>query len=62
MPGPQATATAPLRLAKANPDSIIPKMGLDELMGSNYINIAIFLAILIALVHLGGTEQDHVRL
>ena len=40
--------TAPL--AKDNPDSIIPKMGLDELMGSNYINIAIFLAILIALV------------
>ena len=40
--------TAPL--AKANPSAILPKLGLDELMGSNYINLGIFLAILVAIV------------
>ncbi len=40
--------TAPL--AKANPSAILPKLGLDELMGSNYINLGIFLAILVAII------------
>lgn len=37
-------------LDKANPSAILPKMGLDELMGSNWMNIAIFLAIIIAVI------------
>ncbi|MDD4075233.1 MAG: ABC transporter permease, partial [Eubacteriales bacterium] len=34
-------------LGSANPAGIIPKLGLDELLGSNYMNISIFIAILI---------------
>lgn len=37
-------------LAQANPTALIPRMGLDELMGSNYMNISIFIAILFAFV------------
>lgn len=37
-------------LASANPEAILPKLGLDELMGSRYINIGIFLAILVAVI------------
>lgn len=40
--------TAPL--AAANPDAIIPKAGLDELLGSNYMNISIFIAIAFAII------------
>lgn len=35
-------------LATANPDAMIPKAGLDSLMGSNYMNISIFIVIIIA--------------
>ncbi len=35
-------------LSYANPDAIIPKAGLDTLFNSNYMNISIFLAIIIA--------------
>ena len=35
-------------LSAANPGAILPKMGLDELMGSNFMNIGIFLGILVA--------------
>ncbi len=37
-------------LAIANKDAILPKLGLDALMGSNYMNIGIFLAVLIAII------------
>ncbi len=37
-------------LAKANPDAIIPKGGLDEFFGSNYMNISIFIAIFFAII------------
>jgi len=37
-------------LKAANESAILPKLGLDKLMGSNYINIAIFLAIGVAFV------------
>lgn len=37
-------------LGAANPLAIIPKWGLDRLFGSTYMNISIFIAILIALV------------
>ncbi|MGE4353386.1 MAG: ABC transporter permease [Oscillospiraceae bacterium] len=37
-------------LAKANPDAIIPKVGLDKFMDSNYMNISIFIAILFAIL------------
>lgn len=37
-------------LGAANPDAIIPKAGLDVLFDSNYINISIFIAILVAIV------------
>ena len=40
--------TAPLK--DANLSGILPKMGLDELMNSRFINIGIFLAIIIAVV------------
>ena len=33
-----------------NPEATIPKAGLDQLMGSNYINIGVFIAIFIALI------------
>ncbi len=37
-------------LAKANPDAIIPKLGLDEFFGSNYMNISIFIAVFFAII------------
>lgn len=37
-------------LSIANSSAIIPKMGLNELMGSNYMNISIFIAIIIAVI------------
>ncbi len=37
-------------LKAANESAILPKLGLDELMGSNYMNVAIFLAIVVAFV------------
>lgn len=46
--GPQSDRTA--SLAVANPSGMIPKAGLDQLMGSNYMNISIFLVIFIAII------------
>ena len=37
-------------LSSANPQAILPKLGLDELMDSRYINIGIFIAILMAIL------------
>ena len=37
-------------LSAANPSAILPKMGMDQAMGSNYMNIAIFVAIITAFV------------
>lgn len=37
-------------LATANPGALIPKLGLDELMNSNYMNISIFIAIVFAVI------------
>lgn len=37
-------------LGAANPSAIIPKCGFDKLLGSNYMNISIFIVILIAIV------------
>jgi len=37
-------------LKHANLDALIPKLGLDELLGTNYVNIGIFVAILLALI------------
>ncbi|MEA5059558.1 MAG: ABC transporter permease [Candidatus Pelethousia sp.] len=37
-------------LAQANPGGMIPKAGLDELMHSNYMNISIFIAVLVAIL------------
>lgn len=37
-------------LGSANPAGIIPKLGLDKLLGSNYMNISIFIAILFAVI------------
>lgn len=37
-------------LGAANPEAIIPKAGLDVLLGSNYINISIFIAVAVALI------------
>lgn len=37
-------------LASANPEAIIPKMGLDVAMKSTYMNIGIFITVLIAIV------------
>lgn len=37
-------------LAAANPSAIIPKLGLDKLLDSNYMNISIFIAILLAIL------------
>ena len=33
-----------------NPDATIPQMGLDQLMGSQYMNIAVFISLLFALI------------
>ncbi|HIU34353.1 MAG TPA: ABC transporter permease [Candidatus Pullichristensenella excrementigallinarum] len=45
---PNTPLTVSLKLA--NPEAILPKMGMNEWMQSEYINISIFLAILIAVV------------
>lgn len=37
-------------LALANKTAVLPKLGLDELMSSNYMNIGIFIAVFIALI------------
>lgn len=37
-------------LGAANRSAILPKLGLDELMGSNYVNIGIFIGIILAVV------------
>ena len=37
-------------LSAANPGAILPKMGMDQAMGSNYMNIAIFIAIIAAFI------------
>ena len=37
-------------LASANPAGALPKLGLDELMDSRYINVGIFIAILMAII------------
>ena len=37
-------------LAKANPSAMIPKLGLDELFGSPYMNISIFIATGVAII------------
>lgn len=37
-------------LATVNKTAMLPKAGLDELMGSNYMNISIFIVILIAVI------------
>ena len=44
----QMDRTAPL--ATANPSAMLPKLGLDQLFASNYMNIGIFIAILIAVL------------
>lgn len=38
------------KLATANPSAIIPKLGLDKLLNSNYMNISIFIVILVAII------------
>ena len=45
---PNADRTA--SLANANPSAIIPKMGLDELLGSDYVNIGIFIVLVVAII------------
>lgn len=37
-------------LGAANRGAILPKLGLDELMGSNYVNIGIFIAVIFAIL------------
>ena len=37
-------------LATANPSALIPRLGLDQLMNSNYMNISIFIAIVFAVI------------
>ncbi len=46
--GAQMDRTA--NLAQANPNALIPRLGLDVWMKSNYMNISIFIAILFALI------------
>lgn len=46
--GAQMDRTA--NLADANPSALIPRLGLDELMKSNYMNISIFIAIAFAIL------------
>jgi len=46
--GAQMDRTA--NLADANPGALIPRMGLDVLMKSNYMNISIFIAIAFAII------------
>ena len=44
----QMDRTAPL--GKVNPSALIPRLGLDELMGSDYMNISILIAVAFAIV------------
>ncbi len=44
----QMDRTAPLDVA--NPAAVLPKLGLDKLFGSNYMNIGIFIAILFSIL------------
>ena len=37
-------------LGRANKAAILPKLGLDELMGSNYMNVGIFIAVIVAIM------------
>lgn len=37
-------------LSAANPSAILPKLGMDKAMGSNYMNISIFVAVIAAFV------------
>ena len=46
--GAQMDRTA--NLATANPSALIPRLGLDTLMKSNYMNISIFIAIIFAII------------
>lgn len=45
-PNPDRTGV----LGAANPSAIIPKLGLDKLFNSNYMNISIFIAIILAVL------------
>jgi simple sugar transport system permease protein len=46
--GAQMDRTA--NLAQANPGALIPRVGLDVLMKSNYMNISIFIALMFAII------------
>ena len=46
--GAQMDRTA--NLAQANPNALIPRLGLDVLMKSNYMNISIFIALVFAII------------
>lgn len=52
---PVAWVSSPIKdrtaaLSYANPSAMIPKMGLDKLLESNYMNISIFIAALVAVL------------
>lgn len=52
---PVAWVKSPIRdrtasLSYANPKAMIPKMGLDKLFDSNYMNISIFIAVVVAII------------
>ena len=52
---PIAWVSSPIKdrtaaLSYANPNALIPKMGLDKLLNSNYMNISIIIAALVAVV------------
>ena len=46
----QAQIDRTANLAVANPSALIPKLGLDELLHSNYMNISIFISIAFAVI------------
>ena len=46
----QAQIDRTANLAIANPTALIPKLGLDELLNSNYMNISIFISIAFAVL------------
>ena len=52
---PTAWVSSPIKdrtaaLSYANPNAMIPKMGLDKLLDSNFMNISIFIAIIVAVI------------
>ena len=52
---PTAWVSSPIKdrtaaLSYANPNAMIPKMGLDKLFNSNFMNISIFIAIIVAVI------------